>query len=209
MALRMSTSENRKKTALRLCTSENKEKTAKRMRNQRDEERDKANNEFECLDEFDKDTDVPIIKPNTIESFRKAQIYLHRTMVDDDRNTHKGLVCVVCEGQITGTNPVCYLSTDQINKHRKRLSVQSYNEYFGGDMDPALAKQYEVDEDDLSGLLLSPRSYRNKEGNFVACSHCHSSMTNKRNLKMKIHPNMQSQIVSPLGTFLKFLRLRC
>ena len=51
-----------------------------------------------------------------------------------------------------------------------------------------LAKQYEVDEDVLSGLLLSPRSYRNKEGNFVACSHCHSSMTNKRNLQNENPP---------------------
>ena len=127
-------------------------------------------------------------------------------MVDGDRNIHKGLVCVVCDGQITGTAPVCYLSKDQIDKHRKRLSVQSYNEYFGGEMDPVLAKQYEVDEDGLSGLLLSPRSHRNKEGKYVACSHCHSSMTNKRNLRIKIHPNMQSQMVLPLGTFLKFLR---
>ena len=109
-------------------------------------------------------------------------------MVDGNRNIHKGLVCVVCDGQITGTDPVCYLSTDQIDKHRKRLSVQSYNEYFGGEMDPVLAKQYEVDEGDLSGLLLSPRSYRNKEGKFVACSHCHSSMTNKRNLKNENPP---------------------
>ena len=74
-------------------------------------------------------------------------------MMGGDKNIHKGLVCVMCDGQITGTAPVCYLSKDQIDKHRKRLSVQSYNEYFGGEMDPVLAKQYEVDEDDLSGLF--------------------------------------------------------
>ena len=38
-------------------------------------------------------------------------------------------------------------------------------------MDSVPAKQYEVDEYLLSGLLLSPRSYRNKEGNLVACSY--------------------------------------
>ena len=55
-------------------------------------------------------------------------------------------------------------------------------------MDPVLAKQYEVDEDGLSGLLLSLRSHRNKEGKCVACSHCHSRMTNKRNLKNENPP---------------------
>ena len=53
------------------------------------EKRDNLNKEFECPDEIDTDTDVPIIKPNIIESFRKAQSYLHRMMVDDDRNIYK------------------------------------------------------------------------------------------------------------------------
>ena len=66
---------------------------------------------------------------------------------------------------ITGTDPVCHIDEDQIRKHKNRLSVQSYNEYFGGDMDPILAKKYQVD--DLPGILLSPRSHRNKEGIFV------------------------------------------
>ena len=99
------------------------------MRNQQDEESE-ANKEFQCSGEHDEGTCMPIIKPNTIKSFRNAQSYLHRTMVDDDKNIHKGLVCVVCDGQITGTDPVCHLSKDQIDKHRKILSVQSYNEYF-------------------------------------------------------------------------------
>ena len=134
-ALRMRTPENKEKTAARLQkrenqekdakrkqTSENKEKYANEKRKKRNEDHDKANKKFECPDEIDKDTGVPRIKPNSIESFRNAQSYLHRTMVDGDRNIHKGLVCVVCDCQITGTDPVCYLSTDQIDKHRKRCS---------------------------------------------------------------------------------------
>ena len=110
------------------------------MRNQRDEKRDKANMEFEYPDEINTDTGVPIINPTIIDSFRNSQSYLHRTMVDGNKNIHKGLVCVVCDGQITGTDLLCHLSKDQIDKHRKRLSVQSYNEYFGGEMDPIVAK---------------------------------------------------------------------
>ena len=94
--------ENKKKTAERLQRPENKKKTAKRMREPKNQEKDtkrkhkklneqsiKSNKEFECPDEIDKDTGVPIITPNIIESFRKAQSYLHRMMVDDDRNIYK------------------------------------------------------------------------------------------------------------------------
>ena len=94
--------------------------------------------EFEYPDEIDTDTGVLIIKLNIIEPFRNAQTYFHRTMVDDGRNIHKGLVCVVCDGQITGTDPVCYLDKEQIDKYRKIFSVQSYNECFGGEINPVL-----------------------------------------------------------------------
>lgn len=158
---------------------ESREKETIRMRNNQ-------NKKCECPDGVDKETNVPLIKPNIIESFRNAQKCLRRTMVDNDVNTHKGIVCVVCDGQITGTVPVCHLDKDQILKHKNRLSVQSYNEYFGRDIDPVLAKQYEVD--DLPGILLSPRSNKNKEGKCVACSHCHSSLSNKDNLKNENPP---------------------
>ena len=150
-AARLHTQENKEKSAVRSQNPENQEKTAKRMRQPKikekneermqkklNEKRDNLNKNFECLDEIDTDTDVPIIKPNIIESFRNAQTYLHRTMVDGKRNIHKGLVCVVCDGQITGTDPVCYLDKEQIDKYRKIFSVQSYNECFGGEINPVL-----------------------------------------------------------------------
>ena len=118
--------------------------------------------------------------------FQKSQKCLWRPMVDGGRNTHKIIACEVCNSQITGTDPVYYLDKDQILKHKNRLSVQSYNEYFGDEFDPVLAKQCGIDG--LPGILLSPRSTRNKEGKFVACSHRDSSLSNG---------------------FLKSLRIRC
>ena len=137
---------NKNKTAERLRQPKYQDKDTKRKRKNANEQSIKPNQEFERPDGKDKDTGVPTIKPNIIESFRNAQTYLHRTMVDVDRNIHKGIVCVVCDGQITDTDPVCYLNKEQIRKHEKRLSVQSYNGFFGGEMDPVLAKQYEVDD---------------------------------------------------------------
>ena len=137
-AVRLRKPKNQEKTAKSMRQPKNKEKNAKRMQKKLNEKRDNLNKEFECLDEIDTDTYVPIIKPNIIESFRNAQTYLHRTMVDGNRNIHKGLVRVMCDGQITGTDPVCYLDKEQIDKYRKIFSVQSYNECFGGEINPVL-----------------------------------------------------------------------
>ena len=54
-------------------------------------------------------------------------------------------------------------------------------------MDPLQVKQYEVD--DLPGLLLSPRSSKNKSGKYVAYSHCYSSLSkhNSQNENLPKH----------------------
>ena len=98
-------------------------------------------------------------------------------MVDNDRNLHKALVCVVCDVEITGTERVCHVSRDKLLKNKDRLSPQRYNENFGGELDPLLVKQYEVD--DMPGLLLSPRSSKNQKDKYVACSQCYLSLSNR------------------------------
>ena len=109
------------------------------------------------------------------KSVKKAQKYIRRTMVDNDRNLHKALVCVVYDVEITGTERVCHASRGKLLENKDRLSAQRYNENFGDKLDPLLVKQYEVD--DLSGLLLSPRSSKHETGKYVACSHCYSSLS--------------------------------
>eukprot|EP00574_Skeletonema_japonicum_P012210 CAMPEP_0201716668 /NCGR_PEP_ID=MMETSP0593-20130828/2592_1 /ASSEMBLY_ACC=CAM_ASM_000672 /TAXON_ID=267983 /ORGANISM="Skeletonema japonicum, Strain CCMP2506" /LENGTH=165 /DNA_ID=CAMNT_0048206527 /DNA_START=90 /DNA_END=588 /DNA_ORIENTATION=+ len=70
---------------------------------------------------------------------------------------HQATVCVVCDRLITGEEKVCLISKERLEKNRSRLSVQSYEDYFG-QMHPLLIQQYVVE--DLGGMLLSPRSYR-------------------------------------------------
>ena len=65
------------------------------------------------------------------------------------------------------------MNREQILKHKDKLSVQSYNEFYGGRLHPELVKQYEIDG--LNGMLLSPRSPE-KDNSFMSCSYCHSGM---------------------------------
>ena len=98
-------------------------------------------------------------------------------MVDGDPNTHKLLVCVICDALVIGTERVCYLSKEQILKHGHRLGVQRYKENYGVTLDPLLVEQYHVDGFP-AGLLLSPR--HSKKGNtYLACSCCHSGLSDR------------------------------
>ena len=110
---------------------------------------------------------MPNITVERIESVKKAQKYITRTMVDGDPNTHKALVCVICDAIVIGTERACYLSKKQILKHRHRLSVQRNKENSGGSLDPLLIKQYHVNG--FPGLLLLPR-HSKKENTYLTCS---------------------------------------
>ena len=65
-------------------------------------------------------------------------------------------MCVICNELIIGTEEACSLSKEHILKHKQRLSVESYNEFFGRLLDSIVVKQYKIF--DLKGLVLSPRS---------------------------------------------------
>ena len=84
-------------------------------------------------------------------------------------------MCVICDVEITGTERVCHVSIEQLLKNKDRLSTQRYNTKIGDKLDPLLVNQYAVD--DLPGLLLSPRSSKNKNGKYVAYSHCYSLLS--------------------------------
>ena len=135
----------------------------------------------ECDNNFCPCTGVPRIVVEIDKSVKNAQKYLRRTMVEGNNNIHRAIVCLICDSQITGTNPVYYLHKNDILKNKHKLSVQSYNENFGCKMDPLLAKQYEVSG--FPGLLLSPRSISAKEDKLTACSSCYSSIKRQCNIK--------------------------
>ena len=97
---------------------------------------------------------------------------------------HQALVCICCDCHIIGTEQVCHLRKDQLEKNKCRIGVESYNEYYMGhgydELHPELIKQYEVDG--LPGLLLSRRSRQTDRG-YVACLSCYDSLTTKSQTK--------------------------
>ena len=86
---------------------------------------------------------------------------------------HQATVCVICDRVIIGTESIHLSSKDRILLNEKRLSVKTYEEFYGEQLHPLLVKQYSVN--DLPGLLLSPRSYRVNDC-FETCSSCYTSM---------------------------------
>eukprot|EP00956_Cyclotella_meneghiniana_P027789 scaffold63257_cov24-Cyclotella_meneghiniana.AAC.1 len=71
---------------------------------------------------------------------------------------HRSQVCLVCDCFLMGAYPngVPSMSIENIKQHRQRLSVQSYEEYYGITLKEALKKEYTVPG--FEGILLSTRS---------------------------------------------------
>ena len=82
-------------------------------------------------------------------------------------------MCLVCDAEITGTDPVYYVNKEKVMKHKDRLSVQTSIERYGP-IDPLLIDQYKVEE--FPGLLLSPRHSKKRE-KYATCSHYHSGLS--------------------------------
>ena len=97
---------------------------------------------------------------------------------------HQALVCICCDCHIIGTEQVCHLRKDQLEKNKDRIGVESYNEYYMNlgydELHPELVKQYQVDG--LPGLLLSQRSRHTNKG-YMACLSCYDSLTTKSQTK--------------------------
>ena len=103
-----------------------------------------------------KNKGVPDIQVSIDVPKKRAIDCLLRTAIDNDHLRHQANVCVICDEVIIGTEEVCSIEKEQILKHSDRLSVRSYNEFYGRNMHPELERQYQIH--DMKGLLLSPRS---------------------------------------------------
>ncbi len=84
-------------------------------------------------------------------------------------------MCIICDCCIIGTEAIRKLTKEQILLHKKRLSVDSYEEYYETTLKPEVTKQYQINVDDLKGVLLSPRSRKYPDG-YATCSVCFSGM---------------------------------
>jgi hypothetical protein len=75
----------------------------------------------------------------------------------------------------------------RISLHKKRLSVDSYEEYYETTLKQEVIKQYQSNVDDFKGMLLSPQSRKYPDG-YATCSVCFSGMQSHMATK-KILPN--------------------
>lgn len=95
----------------------------------------------------------------------------------EDPDYQRAHVCVVCDRIIIGMEEVKYISKEQLIENADRLSVSSYEEHFCISLKRELVCQYEVEDDDLRGILLSPRSQCRDGVNYQCCVSCYNSCT--------------------------------
>ena len=103
------------------------------------------------------------------------------TAIDSEGNKNpdiqKANICVVCDRLIIGTEEVKLIEKDLLEKNRDRLSVESYEEHFCISLKRELVHQYELDDDELKGMLLSPRARCVDGCHYQCCFSCYGSCT--------------------------------
>ena len=145
--------------------------------NAKDSERKKRNRAAMTAVE-EEEVAVDGLHVETTKRVMEACMMDQRTAVGEDeegggRDRHHAHVCVICDRFIIGTEKLCKLTKEGIEKHSGRLGVENYETYYGMSLKPELIKQYQID--DMPGLLLSPRS-RRKSNTFDACENCVNGM---------------------------------
>ncbi len=108
-------------------------------------------------------------------SKKEAIKFLHRTKDSANPHKHRAIVCIICDRCIIGTEAIRKLTQEQILLHKKRLSVESYEDYYETTLKPKVTKQYQINVDDLKGMFFSPRSRKYPNG-YATCSVCFSGM---------------------------------
>lgn len=103
----------------------------------------------------------------------------------DPKLKQQANVCIICDRLIIGLEEVLWLSKDEILLNSSRLSIENYELYYRIQLPDILKKQYEVTfkdendnlDDELVGILLSPRARRTRDKQFSCCKSCHYSIT--------------------------------
>jgi hypothetical protein len=77
-------------------------------------------------------------------SMQEAKKFLHRTQDHANPHKHRAFVCIICDHFIIGTETIHKLKKEEISMHGKKLSVESYENYFDTTLEPEVTKQYQV-----------------------------------------------------------------
>ncbi len=89
--------------------------------------------------------------------------FLHRTQNTEKPHKHKSIVCVIYDQFIIGIETIHYLLKDSIMDHNHRISVKSYESYYGK-LNDEVKHQYMINDGHWRDLLLSPRSRKTCKG---------------------------------------------
>jgi hypothetical protein len=103
------------------------------------------------------------------------------TVVNEDKNRHRAHICVVCDCLIIGMEEVKFITKEKLMNNTSNLCVSSYEQHFDGvPLHTELVNQYQVEDDDLKHLLLSPRAFCDQRG-YECCESCHRSLVATKN----------------------------
>ena len=98
---------------------------------------------------------------------------------------------MVCDQIVFALEPKEKVSKEQLLDNSDRLCILQYEDHFGIQLHPLLVKQYQVGDDDLKHLLLSPRSrYDNDSGTYQCCQSCYRSLTSSKSEDMVTPPKL-------------------
>jgi hypothetical protein len=79
------------------------------------------------------------------QSMKESVKFLHRTKDPEIPLKHRAIVCIICDRCIIDIEAIHKLTKEQILLHEKRLSVESYEEYYETKLKSEVTIQYEVD----------------------------------------------------------------
>ena len=109
----------------------------------------------------------------TDEAMKRALEYLLQTKVGSSSDEYyQASVCVICDEFIIGTSPFVWLPKSKLVKHKMHLSKQ--------DICESLRKCYQVVDDDLKDILLSPRAKCTINGEYICCISCNDALRESR-----------------------------
>ena len=76
-----------------------------------------------------------------------------------------------------------YLTKEQIIQNKNRISVESFEQHYVVELSEVLESQYRVEDEDLHGILLSPRGAQKcpltEVVSYCCCGSCYNSMTSR------------------------------
>ena len=98
--------------------------------------------------------------------------FINRTNTTTSK--HKACVCAICDCFIIGTEPICWLTEEQLKLKESILSVDFLESTTAKKLPADLRNQYKIEgNNELSNMLLSPRTHV-ENGSYMSCQMCHN-----------------------------------